>query len=521
MAPTEQSEASILETIQSLIVAFVMAMTFRGFVLEGFVIPTGSMAPTLMGQHTLWTSPETGATFRIDAASLRSFSADTEIPIPDPMLGPDSRVTAATAAEMASQVRMGDRILVLKSMYPFREPSRWDVVVFKTPTSPKGDKENYIKRLVGLPNEKTLLADGDVFAGPAETGGDRLDDLVVQRKPEHIQRAVWQPVYDSDYIPLRSLKGTSWEQSPWSGDDWTTAGVRAFTTDSDDRTELTWSHDRLPITDWNAYDITQYRLYDLENNPGITPVPVSDIRIAAAIEPQATGLETTFELQTREHVFAFTLTADEARVSYWPIGRPDAVVDEKTAPFAWRVGAATPVEFWHVDQSMQLFVDGDRILNLEYDWRPIERYENASGGAFENIGPYDIPNVGRPPQLVWRFEGAPTTLRRVRVDRDLFYRAVSLPNQRAPGFATHPDTVAVLGPDHFMMLGDNSPASSDSRVWGASDPLVVTQIDPAPFVVHRKLLLGKAWSVYFPSPYRLGNTKYRIVPDFGRLRLIR
>src|SRR5688572_3741055 len=35
-------ETNVVETLQSLIVAFVLAMTFRGFVTEGFVIPTGS-----------------------------------------------------------------------------------------------------------------------------------------------------------------------------------------------------------------------------------------------------------------------------------------------------------------------------------------------------------------------------------------------------------------------------------------------------------------------------------------------
>jgi len=39
------------ETAQSLIVAFVLAMIFRGFVVEGFVIPTGSMAPSPLARH--------------------------------------------------------------------------------------------------------------------------------------------------------------------------------------------------------------------------------------------------------------------------------------------------------------------------------------------------------------------------------------------------------------------------------------------------------------------------------------
>jgi len=37
----------------------------------------------------------------------------------------------------------------------------------------------------------------------------------------------------------------------------------------------------------------------------------------------------------------------------------------------------------------------------------------------------------------------------------------------------------------------------------------------------RKLLLGKAWVVYFPAPYHLGGGGPSIVPDFGRVRFIR
>src|SRR5579864_2542094 len=39
------------ETIESVVVAFVLAFLFKTFEAEAFVIPTGSMAPTLYGQH--------------------------------------------------------------------------------------------------------------------------------------------------------------------------------------------------------------------------------------------------------------------------------------------------------------------------------------------------------------------------------------------------------------------------------------------------------------------------------------
>src|SRR5437016_13102001 len=42
---------SMRETVESIAVAFILAFLFRSFVAEAFVIPTGSMATTLMGRH--------------------------------------------------------------------------------------------------------------------------------------------------------------------------------------------------------------------------------------------------------------------------------------------------------------------------------------------------------------------------------------------------------------------------------------------------------------------------------------
>ena len=59
----------------------------------------------------------------------------------------------------------GDRILVNKFSYALSDPERWDVLVFKYPGNPK---QNYIKRLVGLPNETLTIRHGDVFVRKLE-----------------------------------------------------------------------------------------------------------------------------------------------------------------------------------------------------------------------------------------------------------------------------------------------------------------------------------------------------------------
>src|SRR6478672_4954504 len=42
---------SVKDTLESIVVAFILAFVFRAFIVEAFVIPTGSMAPTLYGNH--------------------------------------------------------------------------------------------------------------------------------------------------------------------------------------------------------------------------------------------------------------------------------------------------------------------------------------------------------------------------------------------------------------------------------------------------------------------------------------
>ena len=56
------------ETVESIAVAVILAFLFRAFVAEAFVIPTGSMAPTLMGQHKDVECPECGYWYQAGAS---------------------------------------------------------------------------------------------------------------------------------------------------------------------------------------------------------------------------------------------------------------------------------------------------------------------------------------------------------------------------------------------------------------------------------------------------------------------
>src|SRR3954449_342166 len=56
------------ETVESIVVAFILALLIRGFEAEAFVIPTGSMAPTLMGRHKEITCPQCGIVYPVNAS---------------------------------------------------------------------------------------------------------------------------------------------------------------------------------------------------------------------------------------------------------------------------------------------------------------------------------------------------------------------------------------------------------------------------------------------------------------------
>ena len=180
------------ETVEAFVVAFILALLFRAFLAEAFVIPTGSMAPTLMGAHKDLVCDECGAPFQVGASRERSGSNTDDVVVAG--ICPNCRYVNPLDLVNDSNEKTfnGDRILVSKFTYTLNEPERWDVIVFKYPGNPK---QNYIKRLVGLPNETLELRHGDVYASP--TGSSEQSQIL--RKPAGKLLAMRQLVYDTDH----------------------------------------------------------------------------------------------------------------------------------------------------------------------------------------------------------------------------------------------------------------------------------------------------------------------------------
>lgn len=564
------SSGGITETFQSLIVAFVLAMTARGFVLEGFVIPTGSMAPTLMGEHVRWKSPQTGWSYAVDAGSyVQAWARSANIMTTarnqmngatpeqrkrigveaarrsmiarwDPMFGLDRPVERARPdLNRGVSARSGDRVLVLKTVYPFFGPDRFDVVVFKNPTDPVGGTQNFIKRLVGLPEEQLVTVDGDIFTGPLDVASDQLRII---RKPESVQRAVWQPVYDSNYEPIdldewRKNERVAWWGAPWTPDPgdtgWAIGTDRAWRTSEAGPTSLRFKASKWPITDFNMYNV--YRGSDITVSPLMRrPYAVSDVRISGTIAPEQPSefKSTMLEMESRGVRFQWQVTSEAVSLHMVDItdGRKLASASE---PYSFPDRSIT-VDFWQVDQQMWLFVDGALLLQLPFDdWSPLERF-NASfpGTSVQSFLRDPLLARPEPPSLSWSFDCGPTVLRNFRIARDLYYRPTRLDpiNQYREngrpitglGFGTDLLNPGRIEADQFVMFGDNSAASRDGRIWGRPHPLAANFADDdSPFVVPRRLLIGKAFSVYFPAPLPWIEDGRKIIPDFGRTRFIR
>ena len=522
-------DESIKETFESIVIAFILAFVFRAYVVEAFVIPTGSMAPTLRGQHYRVTCSQCGYNFTADGPDLERRRLDAVCPMcHQPNTIPAGKGKVA-----------GDRILVHKYIYSLSEPRRWDVVVFKAPHDPE---INFIKRLVGLPDESVAILEGNIYVQRHHGVDEPPTPWLIARKGDRpkVQEAVWQPVYHTPYVPLDGGDDEAspvrvshpWQQ-PWvpaegEAGRWQERPRQGFLFDGGGEGTLRFDFRAALEGGPGLYAYNHLKGLVL----GLHDEPIEDIRLAAVVEPTVNGagvtLATTARLDTPLGPLPLEASllpgggAELTTIDPTTGGKRVLASADRVDVPALAAGRARLVELWYVDQQASLWIDGERVLMWQYD------LPHSQTLAESPI--LTRPGMTRHPEVSLRVASSGAVrVHRIELDRDLYYSSTqpggatlgrgAIVKHLADGSRGQPMTLAA---DEFFVLGDNSPQSSDGRWWEPAEDWIVKRMfyaqHPAPDgIVPRKLLIGRAFFVYFPGPYAWGRLP---VPNFGQMRFI-
>jgi signal peptidase I len=562
------SETNIKETVEAILVAFILAFMFRSFVVEAFVIPTGSMAPTLAGAHIHFRCDDCGYQWDVNYPSRTDLSDDTVIPSrtnelfpvdPETNTQPDKVLPAwcpncgypvtDSLAEASdpdnttrnTPVRYGDRILVLKYLYLFQQPRRWDVVVFKTPDAPErwDYNQNYIKRLIGKPGETVMILDGDIYVASSNKPPDQLtaEDFAVQTKPRDVQDALWRVVYDNDYrpqnkAPARARGDVRPFEQPWrqdAGAGWDTSaapgsdGGRIFAFDNQGGAgTLHFVPDehqpQQPLTDWLGYDATSLEIAGpgapIGHHAGgyLAENSVSDLRLAFTYQRLAGDGPLRIELTKLDRTFIAELAP--RAVSLYERGRDgqEALLRTVALDGASAQARGARVEFMNVDYRLTLRIDGRDVITTT----PAEYHPDVAA-LLKSFKDFDKPPPGEA-RIVTASQAC--RVAHLSLWRDVYYM------NRAGGPILWgspddwPNRLMRLGPDEYFVCGDNSLISGDGRYWNKRIDLPWEDLEVQAGRVPGRFMLGKAFFVYWPAGYRPIPSAPALAPNFGDMRFI-
>lgn len=481
-------------TIETLLTALILAFMFRAFMVEAFIIPTGSMAPGLRGDHGVAVCKNCGWEF--DFAPGRGRTGEYDVfPWPPYIRCPNCQMRYDNPQEWCPPGKPGDRLLVHK--WPFvlgglLGPRRWDVIVFRDPKNPS---ENYIKRVAALPSERIEIIDGDVFIGDANGG-----DMRIARKTTAAQRALWSVVYDHDFPPRSEAQ----------------FDVRArWVSDSQAKRGYGWSGMKTRVIRHRGEDVPSRlrfaprgkHLYFQDvygYNHGSSGMLVGDVRIVTEFTPLSEVGWCEFVITRGHRRFACRVGSDGS-VSLYTVAADQPEVKEQLASrrgARLRVGRPVTVEFGHLDLRAYVRIDGRTIAaTTDEQYAPyFEQYRMHRGAA-----PVAVEIVAAEMDL---------ELRGLRIDRDVYYTQRAGTMRRASTGAPFE-----LESNEYFVLGDNSPNSYDSRAWTSSGPHLPR--DYRAGTVRRDQIVGRAFFVYLTGLMPLDAGGWLQIPDLGRVRFVR
>jgi signal peptidase I len=565
LSASAQRKRNGRESIESFVVVF-LAFLVWSLEAEGFVVPTGSMAPTLMGRHKEIVCPQCTYQYAVNA--------DREVETSGTDRGPRQRISLGTCENCRSECSLadapsfsGDRIYVMKDgvSLPFFTAAgkiklnRWDVAVFKLPEEPE---VRYIKRLVGMPDEVIRIEGGDLWFRPLSRE-QRFERL--RRTLDH-QQAMQLMVYDDTCRPAAFRDDPRWRRwAPARPGDWSEAVPGAFvpTPRGGEWVELHYQHVVPRHDDWNAVRdgvpppapprptlITDYSSY----NTDLSPADKFSARLAARpwFQPHWVGdLTLSLELKVHQSEGGIRLELHKGGKSNrceinLAAGRASLFHDRQALARDVPIPLGKPgtyhLVFANVDDRLTLWVNGALPFGAGYtyesgadvvptaaDLRPARIYARDARMQVSNLVLKRDTYYTLDPAEADYADVSPEQLSASELDDIL-----SNP-QRFAMLAHRPAKEYPIRAGRYLMLGDNSPWSRDGRAWGPSrrsgrksGDLSPGDAVPASWEVMESLLIGKAFCVYWPHPKPVWpavkvstDIRLPILPYFERMRLIR
>jgi signal peptidase I len=400
----------------------IAALALHTWAMMGLIVPIAvsgsSMAPALLGPHRLYHCADCRREFAVGLDQL---------PPADRAVCPDCGRREAVAIETIN--RRGDRLVIDRSAFAWREPRRWDPVVFRC--AGRGG-ELCVKRVVGLPGETVSLAGGDVWVGGRIVRKSLAEQRALRRLMDAANEEVKESVLRSGDIEFNAPP--RWRLGPGGR-----AEYRHF--------------DNGPITDESSY------------NQGATP-PVNRVPdIMLTFEARFVG-DGTVNLTAATGVgeFAATIDFDRRQVA---LRLGDRARYDRPLPNALTTGDRfAEWTFSLFDRQALLAIDDDVLLA-------------------EPVPVDQVSRRPRPDHPLFSIDARAMSgkIHSLAVWRDVFYAVRNGDGRHANAIRQETTAGATaawhLGPAEYFCLGDNAPISDDSRSW-LSGPGVAA-----------KLLIGK------------------------------
>ena len=213
-AATPHRESGLRYVIESLVSLALAVCLVRSFVVEGYIISTGSMAPYLLGFHKQVVCPDCRQPFAVGVPV--DSEAETNGPVACPNCG---QVHIDLSFVPRNE---GDQLLVQKFAYLFRRPKRWEVVVFQNPNQPT---QAYVKRVIGLPDEEIQVRAGDLWVN----GELARKNLAEQRSTRMVVSSL--KYQSKNREELRWQMGSGWKTTS-DGFEFDPASIASFIDDA-------------------------------------------------------------------------------------------------------------------------------------------------------------------------------------------------------------------------------------------------------------------------------------------------